>query len=275
MRFDKSITLCVQAINKLFGWSGNGAFPILMYHAIDSDIHFQGHPYFETVTSPLNFKRHLMLLKELGFSSIGLNESIASATERSLLISFDDGFEDFYSQAFPILQETGYSAVVYLPVRFIGKNSKGIEGRQHLNWNQVRELHRWGVSFGSHSIDHLDLACQSPQELKKQITFSKSEIENQLGAPIISFSHPFAFPDGDRNYIKRYRSELFDAGYRHGVTTKIGLSRPSDDPLLQRRIPCNEYDDNSFLLAKLHGAYDWLYGFQLMKKKVKQFLSHN
>ncbi len=75
-----------------------------------------------------------------------------------MVITFDDGFADFYTNAFPLLNRYGFSATVYLPTAYIGKSAREFKGVECLTWDQVRALDRAGVEFGSHTVSHPQLS---------------------------------------------------------------------------------------------------------------------
>ena len=86
--------------------------PILMYHSVSEQDSGGRHPYFETTTSPRVFAQHMEFLKESGYQTLTLHEAIkyieagGQDIERLVVLTFDDGFQDFYTQAFPILADT-------------------------------------------------------------------------------------------------------------------------------------------------------------------------
>jgi peptidoglycan/xylan/chitin deacetylase (PgdA/CDA1 family) len=167
-------------------------------------------------------------LRESNHRVIGLGEAVkaiggaADASRKRVVITFDDGFEDFYTRAFPVLTQYGLRATVFLPTAFILESAAKFKGRDCLTWNQVRELHRAGVDFGSHTVSHPQLTTLSPHELQREVADSKRIIEDKLGCAVESFAYPYAFPDTDRTFKQRLREILAQAGYANGVSTTIG-----------------------------------------------------
>ena len=113
------------------------------------------------------------------------------------MLTFDDGFADFYSEAAPILRRAGFTATVFLPTGFWGRRNAwhtqpvGIEEQPLLTWSQVRELVAQGFEFGSHSINHPVLTQLSDAEAEREIAQSKAEIEGQTGARVRFFCYPY------------------------------------------------------------------------------------
>jgi len=99
---------------------------------------------------------------------------------------------------------------------------------------------------------------------------SKEQIENDIGESIESFSYPYAFPEQDKEFTRIFLGVLKKCGYKYGVTTRIGISSKRDTYFLLRRLPVNSFDDILFLQAKLEGAYDWIFRFQLLYKFLKR-----
>jgi len=253
--------------------------PILMYHSISREQGGQRIPYFETNTFPSVFEEHIRFLAANGYKTVGLESLVADDTEitgsKRVVITFDDGYVDFYRNAFPVLGEYGATASVFLPTGFISTPRKTFKDRACLDWNEIRELSQYGIGFGSHTHSHPELTTLSPAQMKEELRVSKEIIENKTGKPVLSFAYPYAFPDGKRDFIELLRGALTDAGYKIGVTTRIGLNSRDCDFLTLKRIPVNSYDDPLLFAAKLDGAYDWLNTFQTLFKKSKEFYSNS
>jgi peptidoglycan/xylan/chitin deacetylase (PgdA/CDA1 family) len=225
-------------------------------------------------------------------STIG-KQPCAIGNSQPVVLTFDDGFHDFYTSAFPLLQEFGFAATMYLPTAFIGNthrqftpapgrgkgsgrmvsstpDSQLSTDRECLTWNEVREMHAAGIEFGSHTVNHPELVNLPWPEIESEIRNSKSEIENRLGVPCTTFAYPYAFPQTRRNFVIRLKDLLVTTGYETCVTTQIGRHRPDKDPLQIRRLPVNSDDDEKLFLAKLGGSYDWLQWPQGLIKKFKR-----
>lgn len=249
--------------------------PILMYHSISEKSDHHLHPYFQTTTSPQVFSAQMRFLHEHNYTVIGLDQAVlhlaalqSNKEQRFVVLTFDDGYRNFYTEVFPLLQEYGSTATVFLPTRFIGEEPIHFQGTSCLSWSQVRELYRYGVSFGSHSVNHSHLRGLDESRLTYEVAHSKDIIEQKLGKSVESFSYPFAFPEQDRAFTRKLKSLLEDSGYRNGVSTTVGTASVSDDLLFLKRIPINSGDDLQFFGAKLEGAYDWLRPLQYIRKRV-------
>jgi peptidoglycan/xylan/chitin deacetylase (PgdA/CDA1 family) len=246
--------------------------PILMYHSISQRKRNGVHPYYETTTTPEIFTKQMRFLKEKNYRVIDLMElkerfaKPVSPFHNEVVVTFDDGFSDFYNNAFPILERYEFTATVFLPTDLVGKTFCGLKC---LSWNDVRELSKRKISFGSHSKSHQKLINLDLNTLVNEIAESKEKIEFELGKKVKTFSYPYAFPEQNIAFRKYLKNVLIKTGYQVGVTTIIGNASKFDDILFLKRLPINNFDDIDFLSAKIEGGYDWLYHAQYFFKKCK------
>ncbi len=249
--------------------------PILMYHSISAQDENRRAGYYGITTSPGVFAAHMEYLKREGYRVIPLQNAVRrltadpageTTTDREVVLTFDDGYQDFYSQALPILRSCGYPATVFLPAGFIGRDAQTLKGQKHLTWGEINELQKEGITFGSHTVNHPQLRGIPERKLQYEVKVSKKRIEDRIGRPVASFSYPFAFPEEDRRFVDRLEGVLREAGYTHGVSTRIGTSHSADERYFLRRLPINDGDDPPLFRAKLMGHYDGLHFFQFLSK---------
>ena len=271
-----------------------------MYHSIASDGNVSVHPYYRTVTTPEIFERQMDFLNQSGYQALTLSEAVGllqlasdtpapheisnplplgraerggrsrrvrETTPRPVVVTFDDGFRDFHTEAFPILEKFGFKATVFLTSGCIDKTF--ITGRPCLAAREIRELAGKGVEFGSHTVSHPQLQGLSRNKIVHELAGSKSSIEDIIGSLVSSFSYPYRFPEEDKEFTKNFGAVLLEQGYAAGVTTVIGLSKPDDPLLFLKRLPVNDCDDSQLLRAKLEGDYDWMHTGQLTYKKLR------
>jgi peptidoglycan/xylan/chitin deacetylase (PgdA/CDA1 family) len=286
-----------------------------MYHSI-SDEPEPGVPaYYQTNTSPAVFRRHMQFLADHGYRTISLDELVSmltiglqdyrptgpqdhgatmplgpisafsfqlSAFPKLVCVTFDDGYRDFYTEAFPVLQNHGYTATMFLPTAFIGDtrrcfhpstiNYQPSTPKECLTWAEITELRQAGIQFGSHTVNHPKLVELSWSGIQSELSNSKSDIEQHLGEPVSAFCYPFAFPQTDRSFAHTFRDLVVQTGYSCCTTTELGRVRTGTDPFRLKRLPVNSLDDAALFAAKLEGAYDWLAAPQSAVKTMKAFL---
>jgi peptidoglycan/xylan/chitin deacetylase (PgdA/CDA1 family) len=235
-----------------------------MYHSISERTDPHAFPYYRIITHPAIFEKHLRFLQENKYTVVPvfafLNNSNSEALidKKRVAITFDDGYKDFYTNAFPLLKKYNYPATVFLPASFIGNSRELLPGVPHLTWEEIIELKNNGITFGSHSMSHSNLVLLNKEQLKEELEKSKYVIEEKLNSAIDGFSFPFAFPAENRAFVRMLKQLLESTGYSHCVTTRNGVALTGDDPFLLRRLPVNSFDDERFFKAKLEGGYNWV-----------------
>lgn len=273
-RLDKLVTLYLTSpVVRLLGPRAGVRVPILMYHSISNNLFGMSHPYYHINTSPAVFSEQMRWLRNAGYRTIGLAEAwtgLAAGTDLSkvVVLTFGDGYRDFYTDAMDVLTQCGFSATLFLVTDRIRQNSLRIEGADYLTWREVKQLQQAGIRFGSHTVTHPDLRSSSPDQLEYELGYSKEVIEQNLGVPVDSFSYPFSFPEEDKNFIRFLEDILENIGFDYGVSTILGRVGPDSRKLFLPRLPVNNGDDISLLHAKLEGGYDWLHWAQLLKKSI-------
>jgi peptidoglycan/xylan/chitin deacetylase (PgdA/CDA1 family) len=278
MRIDRCITLNVLsriADNNLD--KNNNCVRILMYHSICCDAENSVTPYYRLNTSPEIFDMQMMYIRRNNYKVIPLDEvqSIFTNNQESdvnyIAITFDDGFLDFYDNAYPILNKYNMPSTVFLPTDYIGSPAHKIKGKKHLDWDQIRFLRDEGVTFGSHTMSHKQMKNLASEEMEYEIVKSKEIIEQKLQVDIDAFSYPYAFPDADAGFKEQLASCLQRNGYKTGVSTRVGTATVTDDIYYLKRLPVNDCDDMDLFGAKLRGYYDWFYYLQVASKYLKSY----
>jgi peptidoglycan/xylan/chitin deacetylase (PgdA/CDA1 family) len=276
-RIDRLATLYVcHPIAKLSGWSEKYCVPVLTYHSISENLFGKVHPYHHINTPVSIFSLQMRWLRQAGYRTISLSELMngfetTQDLAKTVVLTFDDGYQDFFTDAFPILKQCGFTATVFLATDRIRDESVRVEGADYLTWNEVRELQSDGISFGSHSVTHADLRSLGPEQIDYELGYSKETIEQRIGASVESFSYPFALPEEDGDFIRYLADTMENMGYSNGVCSAIGRAKPKDTRFFLPRLSVNSWDDVELLKAKLEGGYDWLHWPQWFYK----FAHHN
>ena len=273
-RFDRLVTLHLwHPLARLLDAYRGPRIPVLMYHSISDNLFGMSHPYFHINTLPDVFSRQMRWLRNGGYQAIDLPQAWAGLQagvdlSKTIVITFDDGYRDFYTDALPILKQCGFTATVFLATDRIRNTPARIEGADYLPGSEVRELNTAGIRFGAHTVSHPDLRSLGPEQIEYEVGHSKEVIEQNLGVSIDSFSYPFGFPEEDKNFTRFLEDVLSNLGFDYGVSTILGRASLSSNRFFLPRIPVNSCDDSWLFRAKLEGGYDRLHWPHLFKKYV-------
>jgi peptidoglycan/xylan/chitin deacetylase (PgdA/CDA1 family) len=271
-RLDRVATLYLgHPVARIMGPGSGARVPILMYHSISDNLFGKPHPYYQINTSPSVFASQMRWLRQSGYRTMDLPEMLAAIEagqdlSKTVVITFDDGYRDFYTDGLAVMKECGFTATIFLATDRIRETSARVDGADYLTWPEVRELYAEGIRFGSHTVTHPELRSLGPEQIDYELGHSKETIEQQLGVSVKSFAYPYAFPEQDRDFTRRLVEALKNHGFEDGVTTIIGRARLSSNCFCLPRLPVNSWDDPSLLRAKLEGGYDWLHGLQWCRK---------
>lgn len=211
--------------------------PILMYHSIGSAARSRRYKRF-AVPSRL-FADQLDELLAAGMRTITAAQLVAVAKsgkadgipDRAVVLTFDDAFVDFESEALPALLERRMVATVFVPTAFIGRRASWLDGmreghRRHLEGSELRAIHAAGIECGAHSHSHPQLdRLGSGRELADEIRRPRSTLEDLLSAPVTTFAYPYGF------HSVGVRRAVADAGYLGAFRVDDVRSRPLSDDL--------------------------------------------
>jgi peptidoglycan/xylan/chitin deacetylase (PgdA/CDA1 family) len=162
---------------------------ILTYHSIDTS---------GSVISiaPQTFRSQMKSLAESGTVVVDLAE--VAKHPGSVAITFDDGFQNFYEEAFPVLQQYGFPATVFVVSGFVGKRndwpsqpSTGIPRFELMGWDEIKEVSRHGVALGAHTVSHPFMTRNSKAENDTELKVCRSEIESRTGTAVSTFAYPY------------------------------------------------------------------------------------
>lgn len=184
--------------------------------------------------SPQRFRLLMRHFNKAGYRTVTTAEWMRDdLPPKRALLTFDDGYDDLYTELLPWLQQHNFTALVFLVTENIGGTNlwdqqSGLRERHLLTLEQIREMQRHGVEFGSHSLTHPWLPGLSQNDLEREVRDSKRKLEDLLGVEVNSFAYPFGGVD------RRVRAAVAQAGYKLAFTTLPGINR-WNDPLSQRR----------------------------------------
>ena len=154
---------------------------ILLYHLIRDDTYGD---YEYLFVKEDDFEAQLQEIQRQGYKTFFADELDKIRNEKAVVITFDDGYADNYTKAFPLLKKYGMKATV-----FLSTDSIGVEG--HLTEAQIKEMQESGVfHFGSHTVHHIALDQALTDELEKELSESKIKIEEITGKPVSALAYP-------------------------------------------------------------------------------------
>lgn len=225
------------------------------------------------------------LLVSIGIQGVNLGRGLVclaanakqqtpSMTLQQVVMTFDDGFHDILTAAWPVLNKHHFFATLYLLTGYIGRERRTFNTRACLTWAEVGELQRAGFEIGSHTVTHPRLENLGWAEIERELLNSKTELEQRLGLPVETFAYPYAFPlieqgASDQSFTTaRFIELLQKCGYTNNVTTQVGRVQPEDNWHALKRLPANNDDDAALFCAKVAGDYDWI---NWPQKAVKYF----
>jgi peptidoglycan/xylan/chitin deacetylase (PgdA/CDA1 family) len=200
---------------------------ILTYHSIDTS---------GSVVSvaPDDFARQMNSIAESGYRGIALREAVSHREaygtwpRHRVVLTFDDGFRNFYETAMPVLARHGFTATVFVVTDYMGRRNDwetppaGLGSQDILTWQQAVELSSNGIEIGSHTRTHPDLRRLSETEIWHELAGSRLEIEDHVGQPVRSFAYPF----GETNHVSQ---EYVKKEFQAACTTV--LQRVNGEPL--------------------------------------------
>ncbi|MGT2907386.1 polysaccharide deacetylase family protein [Streptococcus dentiloxodontae] len=203
--------------------------PILMYHAVH-DMDASESANANLIVSPEVFESHIKALSEAGYYFLTPEEAYRALTENALpaekvvWLTFDDGDEDFYSQAYPILKKYKAKATNNIITEFVSSGSKA-----NLTIEQMLEMQKNGISFESHTVNHPDLSASSQTTQEDELSQSLSYLENNLNTEVNTIAYPSGrYTDTTTSIASQY--------YQLGLTTNEGIASASNGLLTLNRV---------------------------------------
>ena len=254
MRIFKNISLVfftiliIGSIGFAFWLRDRYVVPILTYHHVGIP---SGKWRLNTV-SEKSFEYQMAFMKRHGFQVISFDALVTGIKEgqafarNTVVLQFDDGDEDNYKYAFPILRKYDFPAM-----EFLVSDKVGTPG--FLTWDQVKEMEKYNFLAGSHTRHHFYLPKVNVSQAQDEIAGSKRIIEDHLGHGINYFCYPSG---GFTEEIKRLVKE---AGYKAAVSTNRGRDKFNIDLYELKRIHMNSTDDEYsglIMWFKLSGYYN-------------------
>lgn len=238
---------------------GRNRTAVLTYHNIGAPP--KGARLKSLYVTPRMFAMHMLWLAVAGFRVGRLEDVLAFAKgegngdKKLVALTFDDGYEDFYLKAYPILRRCRFPATLFVLSDPEIKENVWDSGelrvkKKLLSGPEISELKNGGISFGCHTKSHPRLSRLSDDEIKREVSESKEELEARLGSPVKFFCYPY----GD--FDTRVTDQVREAGYLAAVSERRGFVHRGDDPFTLRRIPVRRNTHPLAFIYKLHTDYE-------------------
>jgi len=236
------------------------SLPVLTFHALDGAGRADRSPSVISF-SPRAFRRGMARLHENGYQTPSLLEAVdclrrgAPFPDRAFVITFDDGYQTVYDEAFPVLQRYGLSATVFLTVGEKGAAKlsgplPSLNDRSMLSWRQIREMQQWGIAFGAHTLTHPDLTRLPIDRIETEVCDSKAIIEDALGARVDSFAYPYGRYD--------HRScEIVQQHFTCACSDELGLINASSAPYALERVDAYYLRSDRLFDVMLTKLFPW------------------
>ena len=221
---------------------------VLMYHMVRE--HIDGAKFNKLRVTPAQFEQQVAWMKAQGFHFVTMQELQANwrqHPEKTVAITFDDGYLDNLENAYPILEKFQAKATIYVVVdrhdrdwstyKKAHHNSGELAREPKLNDEQVKFLAKSGlVEIGSHTMTHANLAKLDDAQCLAELTESKQQLEQLIQQPVTSFAYPFGI------YSARDVQLAKQAGYQNAVTTIEGIDGEQPDFMQLQRIKISGKD---------------------------------
>ena len=197
--------------------TGTTLVPILIYHAVRPYVSADTPAVRRYIATPQTLDQELSWLKDSGYVSITFDELVnhvqngAPLPAKPVIISFDDDWEGQYRYALPLLKKYGYTATFYIWVVVVGR-------KNHMTWDQIKELSQSGMEVGCHTLTHPYLTrIKKDETLQRELVVAKEDIESHLGVPVTSLAYPFG------QYDERVVAAAKAAGFTSARSTWPGV----------------------------------------------------
>lgn len=224
---------------------------ILCYHRVNDET-------ADYLSVPVRqFREQIQFLAEEGYQTMGLKDLMkGAAAPKSIVITFDDGFQDNYENAFPVLAEFGFSATIFCIAKKIGQPF-------FLRISEIKEMHHAGFEFGSHTLTHPHLKSLAADKKWWEIFGSKRFLEELIGFKCDLFCYPFGEYDAQAVRMVEH------AGYRAACSNRPGTNKEKFNPYLLRRTEIGGFDSLTDFQKKAAGAFDLLHqGLHWVRKRA-------
>lgn len=200
--------------------------PILMYHYIGNNPNPKDKARDTLAVTPDKFEEQMTYLQKNGFTPItldtlyGILRKQTAAPAKPIVLTFDDGYIDFFTTVFPILAKYNFKAVSFIPTGLIG-------GGYYMNWDQIKQIQRSGlVTFEGHTIHHPNLTALSYDGALKELKTGREVLQSETGYPVNFIAYPYGFSNAQVQDLARQAGFVGGVGAWFGKAGFEGMNMP-------------------------------------------------
>lgn len=212
--------------------------PILLYHGVAADAEGPDAPW---VVTPDEFERHLDVLADEGIRTVTIRDLVHRVHEvgrplepGTVALTFDDGFADFATGAWPLLDRRGLASTLYVTTAGVGSTAFWLPGsgprRPMLDWPALADLAAGGVEIGGHTHTHPQLDLLDLAAARQEIRRGRQALEERLRTPVTSFAYPHGY------HTPALRSIVAEEGFTSACGVGHAFSSVADDRFALARI---------------------------------------
>jgi peptidoglycan/xylan/chitin deacetylase (PgdA/CDA1 family) len=210
--------------------------PILMYHEINDNPVLSG----RLAVPPGGFAEQLSFLKAEGYQMLtagqvarALREPETEVPAKPAVLTFDDGFADFYQTVLPLLSKYGFTATLFVTSGWVvgccpQAARSGPPGT--LNWEQLKEIAAAGIEVAAHSVTHPQLDQLPADAVRQEVATSKNALEERLGLPVTGMAYPFGYSS------RLVRATVCSVGYEYACSVDNRLAGNNDSQVALPRL---------------------------------------
>lgn len=209
------------------------------------------------------FEQQMKYLQEHHYQTLLFEDLGKPLPEKSIIVSFDDGFKSVYENAVPIMEKYGIKANIYLPTNYVGNDD------HFMTWDMVRELQQTGnFEFAAHTHNHVDIRTLDEENMRSEVKLSTELFQNELEAEPSAFCMPYGtFDRKSIALLKRNSSYKYILGSFYGKVAESQLQNR-----IIPRIGISNEDSIGDFERKLLGKFNWKGPLQLVRLFVKSIL---
>jgi peptidoglycan/xylan/chitin deacetylase (PgdA/CDA1 family) len=250
----------MHAQERLAYWSGQRFMSVVLFHRVTDEIPEDGltvtTAWFRDFCKLMRKHFHVVPMARLH----GMLMSKELPPMRTVAITFDDCYRDNFAAA-QVLAEHGLPATFFIPTKYVGTDQVfpwdvGLKQMPNLSWQDVQQIQQLGHEIGSHTVSHPDLGTVDAATARRELTDSKTTLEDKLQRTVRWFAYPFG---GRNNFRPEYLALAQEVGYEACFSALSGFIQPHMGGQILPREAMPYFHSLTSLELHLGGCLDWFY----------------